>query len=184
MTDLSNLNLPKLPASELHTIYTQMGGTKSLKSFKNKSVIVSAILDLHNEAEASSPIADRFEEHATGNVELEQHDDHVHTWHAGPAEVAEDDIPEGYETSEGEVGRWVQTDNGPVWEPLNAAEDVADEEEDAPVPAGRITEKLSKVQRAKLRKLLGGKLTEGRWTDMVLAVSILEQVGCRYKLVD
>lgn len=27
-------------------------------------------------------------------------------------------IPAGYETSEGQVGRWVQTDNGPVWVPL------------------------------------------------------------------
>lgn len=37
-----------------------------------------------------------------------------------PQDGAPAEVPEGYELNEGEVGKWEQTDEGPVWHPLQA----------------------------------------------------------------
>lgn len=48
---------------------------------------------------------------------------------------------------------------------------------------GIINVKLTKSQRARLRKLCGGKLIEGRWSTNPINIVVLNKAGVSYRLV-
>lgn len=152
MTD-TNANLS---ARDLHAEYVRQGGTKAFTSFKNKAAILDAIVAL---VEANNADAEPTDTEYTA----------AHDFPAEEAAAAMNACADANDAAEEEIEASDDADAG--------EDDTGSDE-----ALGRITEKLSKVQRAKLRKLLGGKLTEGRWNTARIPVSILEKIGCRYEV--
>lgn len=171
MTDLTNTT------AELYTLYTELGGTKTVKSFKNKQAILDAIQALKPDAilgdEASiihttdnaDPIGDAAEQDAPA-------------WDETIAEsLGVDEEPQDNATHD-DAGDTPQSDEATLEGDEETGDDAARDDDE---PLALITEKLTKSQRARLRKYIGGKLSEGRWTGMKLPVSLLTKMGIRHK---
>lgn len=177
-------------AADLFADYTSLGGTKTLKSFKSKAAIQAAIDELLEAAQAEEiaeatgeqPDLDAMRSDAADADTLSAA---IEETEAQRNAALLDTILGSEEPTSAYTDAMHREDDPSTDEPVDEEQDADDEPAtDDGTVYGMITEKLNKMQRARLRKALGGKLSDGRWTTVKIPVSILEKAKVAYKIVD